>query len=76
MNEVQNDVTGEEKGVTRVTVDGIHGERLMWWWGGASCSIVSPGIGMGLVTEYGLSEVKVMQNARNRFEEAMRDSPE
>jgi hypothetical protein len=30
-NEVQNGVTGAEKGVTRVTVDRIHGERLMWW---------------------------------------------
>jgi hypothetical protein len=29
-NEVQNNVTGEEKGVTRMTGDGIHGERLMW----------------------------------------------
>ena len=54
-NEVQNDVTGEERRVTSVTVDRIRGERLMFGWGGGSCSIVSLVIGMGLVRECGLS---------------------
>jgi hypothetical protein len=30
-NEVQNVVTGEGKGATRMTVDGIHAERLVLW---------------------------------------------
>ena len=33
-HEVQNDVTGEEEGVTRMTVVRIHGERLMFGGGG------------------------------------------
>jgi len=52
-NEVQNDVTGEEKGVTRVTVDRIHGERLMFRGGGGGFLGFVPREGGGAGAERG-----------------------